>query len=127
MGPLQIQFEHLKRKYPHATLIERSDGSAVIKIPDFPVKDDQRWNKNSTTIYFVAPVGYPAAKPDCFWADADLRLASGNVPKNTGNQPLPGIAEPTLWFSWHPSSWNVNSDDLRTYLRVIEDRLAHPE
>ena len=126
MGPVNVQFEQLRQKYPHATLHERSDGSAVIRIPDMPL-NNQKWNKNSTTIYFVAPVGYPAAKPDCFWTDADLRLASGNPPKNTGNQPLPGMEVPTLWFSWHPSSWNATSDDLRTYLRVIVDRLARPE
>src|SRR5690349_20755721 len=114
MGPIDIQFEQLRQKYPGATLQPLPDGSAIIRIPNIPL-NAERWNNNSTTVYFVAPVGYPAAKPDCFWTDADLRLRNGNSPKNTGNQPLPpGIAAPTLWFSWHAASWNANSDSLRT-------------
>jgi hypothetical protein len=126
MGPLNVQFAEFQQKYPRATLQQLPDGSAVITIPDIPL-NIQRWSKNSTAVHFVAPVGYPAAKPDCFWTDADLRLRDGNIPKNTGNQPLPGSGAPTLWFSWHASSWNANSDNLRTYLRMIQDRLARSE
>jgi hypothetical protein len=126
MGPLNDQFEQLRRKYPHSTLQQLPDGSAIITAPDIPL-DDQKWNKQSTTVYFLAPVGYPTAKPDCFWTDADLRLRNGSPPKNTGNQPPPRIGVPTLWFSWHASKWNPNSDNLRTYLRMIEDRLAQSE
>jgi Prokaryotic E2 family E len=126
MGPVTIQFEQFRQKYPAATLQERPDGSAVISVPEIPI-DDQRWSKSWTTVHFVAPVGYPAAKPDCFWTDGDLRLKNGTMPQNAGNQPLPGITQPTLWFSWHAASWNVNIDNLRTYLRVIEDRLARAQ
>jgi hypothetical protein len=126
MGPLDIQFEELQQKYPQATLQRLADGSALITIPDLPLIN-QGWNKQSTTVHFVTPVGYPAAKPDCFWTDADLRLSNGGPPKNTGNQLPPNTAGPKLWFSWHATTWNVNSDNLRTYLRVIEDRLARTE
>src|ERR1700730_16762743 len=119
MGPLDIQFEKLQSKHPLATLQRNPDGSAIVTIPDIPLYN-KGWSKSATTIRFVVPVGYPAAKPDCFWADADLRLSDGSVPKNTGQQPLPNFNQPMLWFSWHSSSWNVNNDDLRTYLRLIE-------
>lgn len=127
MSPLEIQFEDLKLKYPQATLQRNPDGSAIISIPNIPLKPAGQWNNEATTVRFVAPVGYPAAKPDCFWTDADVRLRNGNIPKNTGQQPLAHSSVPTLWFSWHAASWNVNSDNLRTYLRVIEDRLARAE
>lgn len=66
------------------------------------------------------------SRPDCFWVDGDLRLQNGDVPKNSGTQPLPGVSASTLWFSWHAASWNPNTDDLRTYLRLIENRLSRP-
>lgn len=126
MGPLDLHLDVLQQSYPNASIKQRQDGSAIVRIPNVPL-DGERWNKKATTVYFVAPIGYPAAKPDSFWTDADLRLRNGNLPRNSGNQPLQGIGVPTLWFSWHASSWNVNKDDLRTYLRVIEDRLKRSE
>lgn len=126
MGPLDTHFESLQKQYPSASMDKLPDGSAIISISGFPIAPG--WNKGSVTITFVAPVGYPAARPDCFWTDADLRTATGNVPKNTGNQPAPGgRTGPHLWFSWHPGSWNANNDNLKTYVRIIEDRLKRPE
>jgi hypothetical protein len=125
MGPIDTQFDEMKQKYPAAALHKLGDGSAVITVPG--VRLPNGWNKREVTVYFVSPVGYPVARPDCFWTDGDLRLQNGGVPKNTGTQPLPGINVPTLWFSWHAASWNANSDNLRTYLRLIENRLSRPE
>jgi Prokaryotic E2 family E len=126
MGPLEIQFESLKQQFPSASMNKLSDGSAVIVISGLQVPAG--WNKPAVTVAFVAPVGYPAARPDCFWTDQDLRTVNGAVPKNTGTQPLPGgQPEPRLWFSWHAASWNANSDNLKTYVRLIEDRLKRPE
>ena len=126
MGPLDLQFEKLKQEFSTASMTRLPDGSAVITVSSLRLPAG--WNKSSVAISFVAPVGYPAARPDCFWADADLRTAMGSVPKNTGNQPLPGgLPEPRLWFSWHAASWNPNNDNLKTYVRLIEDRLKRPE
>src|SRR6266850_1845514 len=90
------QLQRLQKEFPNARLEARPDGSFLVVIPEVPLP--QGWNKDRTTIIFHAPVGYPAAKPDCFWADADLRLAGGASPKNTGFQPPPTGAEPKLWF-----------------------------
>jgi hypothetical protein len=78
-------------------------------------------------IKFIAPVGYPLSRPDCFWADVDLRLTSGSMPQNSANNPIPHRVENHLWFSWHLASWNPNSDNLLTYLNVIKRRLAVPQ
>ena len=81
------------------------------------------WNKSQTRIWVVVPVGYPVAKPDCFWTEQDLRLQTGSMPNNTGNTHLPHHNEPLLWFSWHATKWNPNKDTLLTYLRLVEARL----
>jgi hypothetical protein len=80
------------------------------------------WNRASTQVKFVLPLPYPAAQPDCFYADQDLRLARGAMPVNSGMQPLNNV--PMLWFSWHLSAWNPQRDDVFTYVRFIESRLS---
>jgi len=126
MTPLQQQFSILQAEHPHAKLTALLDGSHLIVIP--AVKLPATWSKASVEIKFVAPVGYPFGKPDCFWADHDLRLSNGSPPRCTGPNPIPNIANtqysgtPHLWFSWHLQGWNPNSDNLLTYFNVIKRR-----
>jgi hypothetical protein len=119
------QLERLKREFPEASFESRPDGSLIVVVPDVPLPPG--WNKQLATVVFHAPVGYPAAQPDSFWADPDLRLASGAQPKNTGFQPTPSGGEPKLWFSWHIETWNPNRDSLLSYLKAIQNRLQCPE
>ena len=79
---------------------------------------------DKTTIRFIAPVGYPTAKPDCFWADRGFRLATSAMPSNTAENQIPETSITAHWFSWHvhESQWNANRDDLVTYFGVIQDR-----
>ena len=119
MDALEQQFADLQLRYPNATLERRPDGTAVIKLPEFSLPGG--WSKPTATVAFVAPAGYPYAKPDCFWADVDLRLSSGGVPANSGTNNV--LAEPMLWFSFHTSAWNPNKDSLMTYVNVIKARL----
>ena len=110
----------LKAKFPDANLERRPDGSAVIRIPNFPLPPG--WSKTSTMVLFVVLSAYPQAKPDGFWADADLRLASGVLPANSTPNNNYGGVEQLLWFSWHANSWNQNLDDFLTYAMVIRRR-----
>ena len=80
------------------------------------------WNKAQTQVWFVLPVAFPNAQPDCFFADYDLRLANGAQPVNSGFQALD--AHQLLWFSWHLASWNPARDNVDTYVRFIERRFA---
>ena len=123
MTPLEQQLEILKGTpgYEHARL-ETSGGTTVVVLPDVALIAG--WKRQSTTIRFVLPPGYPFGRPDCFYADADLRLADGRVPQAAQVQPLPGAGTPLLWFSWHPQGWNPNRDSLVTYARVIRQRLG---
>jgi hypothetical protein len=114
------QIQEIGKLYPGATSVKAGDGSYLITIPN--VELPEGWNVKSTTVRFIAPVGYPHSKPDCFWTDPNLRLVGGLNPQNTGPNPLPNGPNPQLWFSWHTQRWSPNFDSLLTYLRVIKNR-----
>jgi hypothetical protein len=100
MGPIDLHLERLRTRIGDFQVQEVAAAGWVIKIADTPLPAG--WNKQSTHIFIVAPQGYPFAKPDCFWADPDLRLANGNLPQNSQmNNPIPGVPDSLLWFSWH--------------------------
>ncbi len=124
MTVLQQQYELLRERYPEAELRPLPDGSAAVVIPRFPLPSG--WNQPHATVRFLTPVGYPMAKPDCFWTDATLRLANGAPPQSSNMNPMPGVPEPSLWFSWHVAQWNPNRDNLLSYVRVIDSRLRPP-
>lgn len=124
MGAIEDQFERLKDQFPGAELRRLPSGACLITVP-YP-NLPPGWSKTATNIYFVAPAGYPFAKPDCFWADPDLRLAGPplKMPQASNMTPLPEVQPPTplLWFSWHVAQWFPNKDSLLTYFRVILNR-----
>ena len=124
MTPTEQQFEVLRGTFPQATMQRLSDGSYLIIVPGYELPDG--WSKEKVDLKFIAPVGYPLARPDCFWTDADLRLKTGGVPMNTGPNPMPYAASAHLWFSWHVATWNPNNDNLLTYFYVIKRRLHDP-
>jgi E2/UBC family protein E len=126
MTPIEQQFEVLKNYLPKVELKELPDKSHLIVVSD--VELPTGWSKSLVQVKFIAPVGYPLATPDCFWTDADLRLAvNQGVPKNTGSTPIPHVGGQHLWFSWHVKSWNPNSDSLLTYFYVVKRRLQEPQ
>lgn len=121
MDIVDQHFERLKADYSDAQLSRNSDGSAIVTVAHVDLPNG--WNKQQTAIKFVVPVGYPVARPDCFWADSDLRLKHGGMPGNTGFNNVYDLSQ-HLWFSYHPSIWNPNGDDFVTYMNVIRRRLA---
>lgn len=122
MTPFEQQLEILTNDQKGVACERLPDGSYLISIPAVPLRAG--WSKESVTVKFIAPVGYPFAPPDCFWTDGDLRIKqSGAVPQSTGANPIPHKGGGFLWFSWHVSTWNPNVDNLVTYLRVIKRRL----
>jgi len=114
------QLAQLTASIPAATWKLVGDGSHLITISDVDLPEG--WNTSKTTVRFIAPVGYPVSRPDCFWADPNLRLKSGAVPANTGQNNLPDGSSPQLWFSWHVQRWSPNHDTLLTYFRAIKTR-----
>lgn len=99
---------------------ERPEGSIWVEVPQVALPAG--WNKPSCTIHFLAPIGYPQARPDCFYADSDLRLSSGGLPANANVQGAPS-GQVLLWFSYHVSQWDPQRDTLATYLNVCKQRL----
>ncbi len=118
---LSRQLAALQRCHPEAQLHPVGDGTHVVTVL---LTLPAGWSCAQTTAAFVVPHAYPAAQPDCFFVDAELRLAGGAVPANSGMQPLHG--QPHLWFSWHlQQPWNPAQHSLLTYVRFITERLAH--
>ena len=103
-----------------------ASGATLISIPDVSIGDG--WNCKKVEVLFLAPPGYPAAQPDCFWVTpSGLRLENGGTPQNTNDSnPIPNDTvsdRQTTWFSWHLQSWNPNHDSLVTFFKVIMQRL----
>lgn len=124
-GPLDAQLERLQQAYPGSTARTLSDGMVLVTVPSIRLPGG--WNQSHTAISFLVPVGYPMAKPDCFYADAGLRLANGNLPMNAAPQQVPHTSETRIWFSWHLATWHPTRDSLQTYVGVIRDRLNRPQ
>ena len=125
MSPIEQQFEILKNYHPEASITQFPNGSYLVMVPNISLPTG--WTKSSTAVKFIAPVGYPMARPDCFWADSDLRVINGNLPQNTNLSQIPLNQEVLLWFSWHLNTWNPNNDNLLTYVNVIKRRLHDPK
>jgi hypothetical protein len=121
---IQRDFDRLQRAYPTAKLRAPSDASVqgvVVEIPGVILPPG--WSKPSTFIRFLVPLAYPAAPPDCFWADLDLTLQDGRLPNAARPQAIPGQQEPLLWFSWHVQQWDANTHTLVSFMQVVFARL----
>lgn len=116
------EWDALTANFIGAALLDVADGSALVSIPSVGLPAG--WSSPTALVWFLIPVGYPAAQPDCFWAAGDLRLASGAMPSNTGVQLLPTTQEPALWFSWHLAGWRPAVDSVSTYTRFVLRRFA---
>jgi Prokaryotic E2 family E len=108
----------LHERYPEAR-IEHGGDQRMLLVPG--VHLPRGWSLAETTLAVIVPVGFPHVGPDCFFADAELRLASGAEPANSAMQPLQGRQH--RWFSWHPASWAPGAGALGCYLRFCEARL----
>ena len=102
-----------------------NNGGVLVRVPGVRIEG---WNRPEVDVLFLAPPGYPAARPDCFWVEpSGLRLANGATPQSSNDaNPIPGDDKPgrsTTWFSWHVQSWNPSRDSLKTYFGVILNRL----
>lgn len=124
MAIFDRQFELLKEQYQGASEKQLPSGARLIEIPNVPLKHG--WNRTHVNVFFLAPVGYPGAQPDCFWTDQPcLRVADRpDPPQNSNDQnPIPEEGMRGTWFSWHLQQWNPNRDSLLTYMNVIQQRL----
>lgn len=123
MGPIDIHVLRLMARCPEALVREIDGAGTMVTLPSILLPEG--WSKQATAVHFLAPQGYPFAKPDCFWADEDLRLRTGELPQNANfSTPMVGLSKQALWFSWHTDHWNASRDDLLTWIASIKDRLS---
>lgn len=121
-APVDDAVNAFTTRRPNAVVLQIADGSWGIQVPDVPI-DAELWTKASTSVAFILPAAYPIQRPDCFWADLDLRLRNGQLPANANIQnPHPAFG-PMLWFSYHPQSWDIRCT-VETYFHLIQGRLA---
>jgi E2/UBC family protein E len=120
------QLKSLREYYPEAAATPMPSGAHLITVPN--VRLPEGWNRQASTILFLAPPGYPAAQPDCFWVEpGQMRLQNGGTPQGSNDSnPIPELTPPRqfTWFSWHLQTWNPNRDSLFTYLNVILKRFG---
>lgn len=122
MTPFEQHLQDLQKVCPGTTATRLPSGAQLVTIPDYELPEG--WNRERVTILFVAPPAYPAAQPDCFWAEpGGMRLANGGTPQGSNDaNPIPEIGPRGTWFSWHLQHWNPNRDSLLSYFKVIEQR-----
>lgn len=125
MNPIvEQQLALLREAYPEAIAEVLPSGTHLITIANVSLRSG--WNRQTTTVLFLAPPGYPAAQPDCFWVEpGQMRLVNGGTPQGSNDSnPIPevGPSRQLTWFSWHLQSWNPNHDSLVTYVNVIMKR-----
>jgi hypothetical protein len=111
------EWERFVQRHPNATLHEDRDNQTVVAVPQVVIPGG--WSVGTTPIWFVVPVGYPAAQPDFFLSAPSLCLASRGVPSNSNVQPIPVVGQPGLWFSWHLAEWRPSVDTVSTYMQFI--------
>lgn len=127
---VETEFEDLKAYLKSERGLEaqiqplRTGGRLVI-IQNVPIGPG--WTRATSDVLLLAPPGYPAARPDCFWVSPQLRLAGGRMPQNCNDGTvIPG--DPTggralTWFSWHLQTWDPNKDKLATFYKTVMKRL----
>lgn len=122
MGPVANQLLRLQERYPEAFWEEPVSLGQLVTIPRFALPPG--WNRAHTQIKFFVPQGYPYARPDCFWADGDLRVQGrSDMPQNSQINPVLPELGGLLWFSWHLQQWDPNRDDLLSWIGSIRDRM----
>jgi len=114
----------LKRHFPQAEL-----HGIWVKIPDYKFPADH-WSRESTTICFEIPVGYPGNPPYGFHVEGGLRLKVGQcVPQNyhePATTPFPGTWGKFSWShdgNWRPAADVVSGNNLMNFVRTFADRL----
>lgn len=100
-------------------------GGRLVTIKNVPI--GRGWSRIATDVLLLAPPGYPAARPDCFWVSPRLRLDGGRMPQNCNDGTvIPGdtvAGRPLTWFSWHLQTWDPNKDKLATFYKTVMNRL----
>lgn len=72
----------------------------------------------------ILPGGYPNAQPDMFWTFPDVKLASGDWPKNCDAHKQYGEHNWQRWSRHFNGAWRAGVDGLRNYLAAVNKEIA---
>ena len=125
MNPvLAAHLGRLRERHPAATVRLLNGGAALVTVPALSLPPG--WLIATVTLHFLAPNGYPAAAPDCFWTEPELMLPGNRPPRNSNvSNKIPEASITAHWFSWHveQGQWSPNCHDLLTWLQLCLRRL----
>jgi len=120
LARVEHELELLQAARPGVVVHRDPSGQHLIELPMFPLSPG--WSKPTTTALFRLPPAYPEARPDNFWSEGDLRLATGGMPTNCSPSSERLLGREWLLYSWHVTQWAPGKDDLLTYVGVIARR-----
>lgn len=118
-GTLAEEIEDL-RKDGHTIEVAEEPNWIVLIFAEWPLPSG--YTKSRTRLLLRIPRSYRFGKPDMFWTDGDLRLASGALPRQSSPEQILGYE--WLRFSWHAQKWDPSKDNLRSYLAFVDDGLS---
>jgi E2/UBC family protein E len=84
-----------------------------------PIRLPTGWSRPDGRILIVVPPGYPEQRPTGFFTETGL-LAHGAQPRGSGLNQVGG--EAWTYFCWNPATWNVATDGLWKYIKVMAER-----
>ena len=123
--PAQLSEEVEKIRQEGVTIeVQEAEGWLNVVMHDHPVP--AHYGKRKTALLLKLPMSYPNGKPDMFWADEDLTLKDGRIPQGA-DQIESALGRRWRRFSWHLQQWNPGTDNLRTYIEFIADRLGRKQ
>jgi hypothetical protein len=114
---LSSELENISKEYK-IEVVEEADFINLI-FQQFPAS--AHFNHPTTTMLLRIPRAYPDAGPDMFWTDIDLKLADGNIPKQSDSLET-YMGRQWRRFSWHHNRWNPNVDNLHSYIDFVRRR-----
>lgn len=125
MDRLKLEFDHIRAQHGE---IEAAPDFSWFIIPGWSLVSG--WNKTSTAVLILVPLGYPTTPPDNFYTDDNLRLSSGQLPSNA-SAGQSQVGRQWLQFSYHleEGDWQPKADfldghNLLTFLIGVGRRLA---
>lgn len=117
---LEKEVEDLRKESWIADLSE-TGGMICILLHDYLLPPG--YNRQTSDLLLRLPISFPSGKPDMFWMEVNVVLSNGKVPKSADSIET-HLGRDWRRFSWHLSSWDPVSCNLRTFLEFINNRLA---
>lgn len=123
-GVIEQQLNSLREHTGYVVEFVEADGLRNIVVKNYSLPPG--YTKTSSDLLVRLDAAYPNSKPDMFWLEFDVLLASGAVPKSA-EEILDALGRKWRRFSWHFTNWNPATGDLLFFLTFIDTRLKKVE